>query len=108
MSQTVMPGLPETAPNSLGREQELHEMFTKCLNPGCQRPFDYREGQLVRCSICSPGGHRTPNQPLVEHFWLCGLCSESYVLMEESGTVRMKRRAEHSRVDKTRSLVTAA
>jgi hypothetical protein len=58
-------------------------MLEKCSNPDCDLPFDYREGRLIRFSPTdtkSPGQYRC-----VEHFWLCGKCSERYVFAYEPG-----------------------
>ena len=56
-------------------------MFEKCLNPDCGLPFDYREGRLIRVS--SPDV-KSPAGPIrIEHFWLCGKCSERYVFPHE-------------------------
>jgi len=60
-------------------------MFAKCSNPDCGAPFNYREGQLVR--FCKPPlEHRSSTgQHHVEHFWLCGSCSNLYMLECERG-----------------------
>jgi len=58
-------------------------MIEKCSNPDCDSPFDYREGRLIRFS---PTDTKFPGQcRYVEHFWLCGKCSERYVLAYERG-----------------------
>jgi hypothetical protein len=58
-------------------------MLEKCSNPDCDFPFDYREGRLIR--FC-PTDTKSPGQcRCVEHFWLCGKCSERYVLAYERG-----------------------
>lgn len=54
-------------------------MLSKCLNPDCKAPFNYREGRLVRFSA-SPIDESIPSDPeYIVHFWLCGACSEHYV-----------------------------
>jgi len=68
-------------------------MLAKCSNPECESPFDYREGQLVRFLKGQP----RVNRPLIEHFWLCGKCSELFVLKQESGDIRLKPRADSLR-----------
>lgn len=83
-------------------------MFTKCLNPDCGIPFDYREGQLVRFRVSLMNGPSAANQPLVEHFWLCGRCSKLYVLRQESGNLRMKLRIEELPAGRARNLVEVA
>jgi len=82
-------------------------MFEKCSNPDCGLPFDYREGRLIRfCSIEArhPSEHRC-----VEHFWLCGKCSERYVFAYEPGAgMKIRLRAEESRETRERSLAANA
>jgi hypothetical protein len=60
-------------------------MIAQCSNPDCAAPFDYREGRLVRfCKL--PSDHQSlANEKCVEHFWLCGSCSEIYTFEFESG-----------------------
>jgi hypothetical protein len=58
-------------------------MFEKCLNPDCGLPFDHREGRLIR--FCSTDGKSPAEHQSVEHFWLCGKCSERYVFVYEDG-----------------------
>jgi hypothetical protein len=58
-------------------------MLEKCSNLDCDLPFDYREGRLIR--FC-PADAKSPGQyRCVEHFWLCGKCSERYGLAYERG-----------------------
>jgi len=58
-------------------------MLEKCSNPDCDLPFDYREGRLIRFS---PTDTKSPGQSrYLAHFWLCGKCSERYVLAYERG-----------------------
>lgn len=58
-------------------------MFSQCANPGCDRPFNYRQGRLLRFSnILS--GHRFLDDPCVKHFWLCDTCNRNYVLEYET------------------------
>jgi len=60
-------------------------MFARCLNPDCGVPFNYREGRLIR--YCKPplDGQFPADYHCVEHFWLCGSCSELYVFEYERG-----------------------
>ena len=58
-------------------------MLEKCSNPDCDLPFDYRKGRLIRFSSPHPKSHA--EHYYVEHFWLCGKCSERYVLAYERG-----------------------
>ncbi len=71
-------------------------MFAKCANPDCEKPFDYREGQLVRFCRSTRNGPSAAKPHLIEHYWLCGSCSELYVLHLESETIRMEPRVKES------------
>jgi hypothetical protein len=54
-------------------------MITKCFNPACQAPFDYRAGRLVRFSSkTNVKSSKEESRPFIEHFWLCGGCSTRY------------------------------
>jgi hypothetical protein len=69
------------------------EMLSKCSNPDCQAPFDYREGRLVRHSRTLPGGRPGEIQRVIKHFWLCGKCAALYLLEYESGmNIKLKLR----------------
>ena len=69
-------------------------MFARCANSDCQAPFDYREGQLVRFSASET--HTLTSEPRVAHLWLCGRCSETYVLKSAFGKIRVVQRAEEA------------
>ena len=81
-------------------------MFFKCSNPDCETPFDYRQGQLVRfCRLLANGAE---DQHAVEHYWLCGSCSEIHVLGQEAGSIRVERRSEQLALGKTRNFLKCA
>jgi hypothetical protein len=72
-------------------------MLAKCCNPDCGKPFDYRQGRLVR--VCRNTLDNTPSakeETVIEHFWLCGNCSGRYQVRQESGIIRMKPRVSDS------------
>lgn len=51
--------------------QEHTIMITRCANLDCQEELHYlRSGRIIAVDI------RTPESTRVEHFWLCGKCSE--------------------------------
>ena len=50
-------------------------MISKCSNPECASPFDYREGRLVRISTLLVNKQTPAHQCVIEHFWLCGKCA---------------------------------
>jgi hypothetical protein len=70
-------------------------MFEKCSNPDCGLPFDYREGRLIR--IFATEAKSAKGHHHVEHFWLCGKCSERYVFAYERGVgMKIRLRAAES------------
>jgi len=84
-------------------------MLAKCCNPGCEAPFDHREGRLIRFSRKLSSGQPAENQRLIEHFWLCGKCAGLYVFEYESGiNVRIKPRHQESTEDNLSYFVSAA
>lgn len=76
-------------------------MVSKCANPACSTPFHYlREGKIFRVEVEAtpppasqdkteiPNGNKSPflvasRKPMLklEHFWLCGPCSQSMSLL---------------------------
>ncbi|HVH87151.1 MAG TPA: hypothetical protein VM912_10520 [Terriglobales bacterium] len=81
-------------------------MVSKCANPGCSTPFHYlREGKIFRVEVeITPSvtseetieltdGSKVPfliaaRKPgrKVEHFWLCGPCSQTMNLLFDKDT----------------------
>jgi hypothetical protein len=52
-------------------------MVNRCANPECKRELHYlREGMIYVFPLPTPTGAKR-----VEHFWLCGTCSKSMVLI---------------------------
>jgi hypothetical protein len=66
-------------------------MVNHCANPQCCKPLHYlREGRVYVFDVTGPiaSGERMPRR--MEHFWLCGACSEAYLLEQvKDGTVRI-------------------
>jgi hypothetical protein len=59
-------------------------MLAKCANPACSTPLIYlREGKIF---MMDPSGMEKSKMPNVEHFWLCGPCSEHLTLAYHSGS----------------------
>jgi hypothetical protein len=84
-------------------------MFARCSNPECGVPFDYREGQLIPIRTIMRNGQPPAGHHGVEHYWLCGRCSEVYMLEHERGAgIKMKPRTREVRDVSAPSLVTAA
>ena len=81
-------------------------MVSKCANPACSTPFHYlREGKIFRVEVEVPrplvsqndprtaNGSKNPflvgaRKPMLklEHFWLCGPCSQSMSLLFEKNS----------------------
>jgi hypothetical protein len=59
-------------------------MFSRCANPDCQAPFDCECGRLFRFHKNYPAAEAPPNTHAVQHFWLCGVCVETYTLEYQS------------------------
>jgi len=84
-------------------------MFANCSNPACRAPFDYRKGRLVRFCIPPLDARSSASQHRVEHFWLCGCCSDLYVFEFDYGTgIRIKPRVGELRKTPVPSFVAAA
>jgi hypothetical protein len=66
-------------------------MLSKCANPECFAPFHYlREGKLFQMELRTakptnpePRLVGAGNGRNVEHFWLCGTCSQKMTLAFE-------------------------
>jgi hypothetical protein len=74
-------------------------MVNHCANPQCCKPLHYlREGRVYVFDVTRPvagNGARTARR--MEHFWLCGPCSEAYFLEQvEDRTVRISARAKRT------------
>ena len=84
-------------------------MFAKCSNPDCVAPFDYREGRLIRFCKSPSDGQFPVDDHCVEHFWLCGRCSELYVFeYEREVGMKIKLRIRKLREKPALRFVTAA
>jgi len=62
-------------------------MLSKCASPDCTTTLHYlREGKVFKIESESEihlvAGHRKPARK-VEHFWLCGPCSEKFTLVND-------------------------
>ncbi len=63
-------------------------MLSCCLNSACGAPFRYlHEGRIFNIErVVAVPGNPEP-QRLVEHYWLCGICSMSLKVVVENGCV---------------------
>lgn len=63
-------------------------MVNQCANPKCRKPLHYlREGRIFlfdlpdpKAAFPTPGGRANR----LQHFWLCGQCSETMVMEQTS------------------------
>lgn len=61
-------------------------MLNRCLNPACSAMFRYLyEGRIftVERFVTSADGLKTDRE--IEHYWLCGPCSNSMKVVVEHG-----------------------
>jgi hypothetical protein len=58
-------------------------MLSKCANPDCTKTLHYlREGKVFKMEPMPQNGESPRKRAKsVEHFWLCGPCSESWTLL---------------------------
>ncbi|MFZ0631278.1 MAG: hypothetical protein WA399_18260 [Acidobacteriaceae bacterium] len=66
-------------------------MVDTCANPRCARPLKYlRDGRIYIFDVGSlqggPSGKRIRH---LEHYWLCGTCSTSLVLVQDGNGIRV-------------------
>jgi hypothetical protein len=72
-------------------------MVNHCANPQCCKPLHYlREGRVYVFDVTGPAtGTNDRAARRMEHFWLCGGCSESYFLEQvEDRSVRISPRPQ--------------
>jgi hypothetical protein len=60
-------------------------MVDRCANPDCRKPLHYlREGAIYLFEGPAKGPE-DPNNHQIEHYWLCGECSATYLLERPPG-----------------------
>jgi hypothetical protein len=69
-------------------------MVNACANPGCGKPLHYlREGRIFLFELATGRGGSDRKPPRhVEHFWLCGACSESLTLRQSAKGIDVVRK----------------
>jgi hypothetical protein len=65
-------------------------MLSKCANPTCTTRLHYlREGKVFKIesetNLLLVNGRSKKAPRSIEHFWLCGPCSETLTLVTEEG-----------------------
>lgn len=63
-------------------------MVSHCANPKCAKPLHYlREGRIFVFDV--PGQDKNGKRSRrMEHFWLCGTCSQTMVMEQSASGVR--------------------
>ncbi|HLJ76820.1 MAG TPA: hypothetical protein VKT75_05380 [Acidobacteriaceae bacterium] len=66
-------------------------MVSHCANPKCAKPLHYlRDGRVfvfdVPDQLTAANGKRTRH---VEHFWLCGTCSQTMAMTQSTSGVQL-------------------
>jgi hypothetical protein len=72
-------------------------MVNHCANPQCCKPLHYlREGRVYVFDVTQAvSGNTERTTRRMEHFWLCGACSEAFLLEQiEDRTVRISPRPQ--------------
>jgi len=68
-------------------------MVNHCANPGCGKPLHYlREGRIYvfDTSVGSPTPPGEKRERHLEHWWLCGDCAQSLMLVQDpQGWIRV-------------------
>lgn len=74
-------------------------MISCCANPACGKPLHYlREGRIYvfETVAATAGGNARPRR--LEHYWLCGDCSPTLALVQDThGRVHLLRRLHTDR-----------
>jgi len=61
-------------------------MVSHCANPKCAKPLHYlREGRIFVFDVADRTGPDGKRSRRMEHYWLCGVCSQT-MAMEQSAT----------------------
>jgi hypothetical protein len=77
-------------------------MVNQCANTSCGKPLHYlREGRIFVFDVpVSNAPETTGSKTCLQHFWLCGPCSESLVMEQNSSreirVVERKRKVERN------------
>ena len=93
----------EQTPSNGKREKPT---LSKCANPECEAPFDYRQGRILRFhKEQHRAGEPAANRHSVQHFWLCEACAKQYTLTYRPGEgVVMQIRSREPELDPKRAV----
>jgi hypothetical protein len=69
-------------------------MVNTCANPECAKPLHYlREGRVFIFEVATEdSGANGKKLRRLEHFWLCGGCSQTMTVMQEGDGIKVVRR----------------
>lgn len=78
-------------------ERTRTKMLNQCFNADCRKPLHYlREGRVFVFGVQESGD----GESRLEHYWLCGLCAENFVLAQGVGGVHLvERKVRPQRVE---------
>jgi hypothetical protein len=67
-------------------------MISRCANPDCRRELHYlRDGKIYQFVLSTKTGSKR-----LEHFWLCGECSKTMILIRvDQSQVKAERKDGH-------------
>ena len=65
-------------------------MVSNCANPKCAKPLHYlREGRIFVFDVAINGPGNGKRSRRMEHYWLCGVCSQSMKMEQTADGVRV-------------------
>jgi hypothetical protein len=65
-------------------------MLDRCANPQCAKPLRYlREGRIFVFDSLSTSDAGSKRAHRLEHFWLCGSCSQTLLLEKTQNGIRL-------------------
>ena len=104
------PVIHVTARFASGRRSEPeHSALSACANPECRLSLAYGTGIFFRFRQSYDVGNKPPNTHAVQHFWLCGACSQKFTLEFREGTgVLLKNRPDVSSQPEVLKCIAAA
>lgn len=71
-------------------------MMDRGANPACAKPLVYlREGRVFAFDVAAQShGTGFKKTRHLEHFWLCGACARSMILVQHEGAIKVSRKTE--------------
>jgi hypothetical protein len=82
-------------------------MVSHCANPKCAKPLHYlREGRIFVFDVAAGEADRNGKRSRqMEHYWLCGVCSQTMAMEQSDDGVRVvaRRRTQFQEMVTVRS-----